>query len=146
MTPRSTIELAQPRAFPGIVFSSNKTKWYALCSLYISRAVSCFCEKEFEIYAVFVKFSRAKQIHTSTNTYKIILFCALHCIAQRCVLPVSFPVDLLLFPPERKLAKRTSVQCKMNYFRIIFLFFSYESHLHRANILQKVILIIESFF
>ena len=33
--------------------------------------------------------------------------------AQRCVLPLSFPVDLLLMsvinPPERKLSKRTSV-------------------------------------
>ena len=37
-----------------------------------------------------------------------------HPTAQRCVLPVSFPVDLLLpyivvNPPERKLEKRTSV-------------------------------------
>ena len=35
--------------------------------------------------------------------------------AQRCVLPVSFPVEFLTMavinPTERKLAKRTSVQC-----------------------------------
>ena len=40
--------------------------------------------------------------------------------AQRCILPVSFPVDLLLHaivvkPPERKLAKRTSVQCAKSF-------------------------------
>ena len=31
--------------------------------------------------------------------------------ARRFVLPVSFPVGLLVYPPERKLAKRTFVHC-----------------------------------
>ena len=47
----------------------------------------------------------------TATLYKTTTLQPLHS-AQRCVLPVSFPVDLLVVnPPERKLAKHTSAQC-----------------------------------
>ena len=70
-------KVSSTQSFSGIVFYSNKTKCYALCSnsLYISRAVSCFYETEFEIYSVFCQIFKGK-----TNIrLMIILFCTLDC-------------------------------------------------------------------
>ena len=62
--------------------------------------------------------------------------------AQRCVFPVSFPDDLLLpyylvNPPERKLAKRTSVQCVTSSFGNLHRIITYKISVFCLNLNLK---------
>ena len=64
-------------------------------------------------------------------------------ITQMCVLPVPFPVDMAVVnPPERKLAKRTSVHCAVAFYamaekRQFMKFFNFKPRHHAKARLRE---------